>query len=87
MVEMNKQMLTITLDPKKASPANVCAALNLRPGELDPHFGVVNIDPSRNLYAILVTEEAGQRMNGQPGVHGPFANPEIQTFGPPEKHG
>jgi hypothetical protein len=82
---MSKQMLTIVIDPKKADPAHVREVLDLAPEDVDPHFGVVSIDPTRNLYAILVTEEAVRRISAQPGVQGPFANPRIETFGPPKK--
>jgi hypothetical protein len=82
---MSKQLLTINLDPKKADPVDVRETFELAPEELDPNFGVVKIDPAQNLYAILVTEEAARRISGRPRVQGPFANPRIETFGPPRK--
>jgi hypothetical protein len=82
---MSKQLLTINLDPKKADPVDVRKTLGLAPEELDTNFGVVNIDPTHNLYAILVTEGAARRISGRSDVQGPFANPRIETFGPPKK--
>jgi len=82
---MSKQMMTLKLHPKEATLARVCQRLNLSADEVDSEFGVVNIDPKRNLYTILVEEEAARRVSGAPEVEGPFSNPKIEPFGPPEK--
>jgi hypothetical protein len=82
---MAKQMLTLKLHPKEATLSKVSKRLNLSPEEIDSAFGVVNIDPKRNLYTILVDEEAARRVSGVPEVKGPFSNPKIEPFGPPKK--
>ena len=82
---MSKQMLTLKLHPDEATLSQVCQRLNLSADEVDSEFGVVNIDPKRNLYTILVEEEAARRVSGTPDVEGPFSNPKIEPFGPPTK--
>jgi hypothetical protein len=57
--------------------------------ELYPEFGVIEIDPLDRLYSILVDHEAAERVRGQESTaarsaEGPFANPPISPFGPPE---
>ena len=85
MGDMAKLMLTVKLDPGKASVAHVRKKLKLSESELDPEFGVVNIDPKQNLYAILVDEDAARRIGKVKDVQGPYSNPRIEPFGPPEK--
>jgi hypothetical protein len=77
-------MLTLELASSEATAAQVRRKLGLRPGELDASFGVVEIDPARHLYTVLVDEKAAERVAGLPGVEGPHANPPIEPFGPPE---
>ncbi|WP_196943319.1 hypothetical protein [Streptomyces sclerotialus] len=54
----------------------------LADAEVDRQYGLVSVDPSQQLYALLVTEEAAERIRGMPGFHGPYANPRIEPFGP-----
>jgi hypothetical protein len=82
---MPKQMITLKLDPTEATLNQVYQKLGLSSDEVDSAFGVVNIDPKRNLYTILVEEEAARKVSGRPEVKGPFSNPKIETFGPPKK--
>jgi hypothetical protein len=82
---VGKQMFTLKLKPKQANLAHVRRKLNLSAEEIDHDFGVVNIDPKQDLYAVLVEEKAAQKAGAQPEVQGPFSNPRIETFGPPKK--
>jgi hypothetical protein len=77
-------MLTLELAPRDATPAAVRRKLGLKPGELDPSFGVVEVDPRKHLYTVLVDESVAERVSGRPGIGGPHANPQIEPFGPPE---
>jgi hypothetical protein len=81
---MSKLMLTVKLDPSHATPSDASERLGLAEDELDADFGVVNVDPEQDLYAVLVDEETAARLSGDPGVEGPFANPPIEPFGPPQ---
>jgi hypothetical protein len=77
-------MVTLHLDPAMADLESVSAKLSLRPQDVDKSFGVLNVSPDQNLYAILVSEEAANRIEGAQGVAGTFSNPRIETFGPPK---
>ena len=81
---MAKLLLTVTRDPSRASLEAVKRDLGLSDEEIDHDFGVVSIDPKANRYAILVEDQAAERVGGKQGVEGPFANPPIEPFGPPE---
>jgi hypothetical protein len=76
-------MFTVKLEPREVSVDAVRRRLGLEPGELDEQFGVVSIDPEQSLYSILVDERAAPKLEGSEGVQGPYANPPIDTFGPP----
>jgi cytochrome oxidase Cu insertion factor (SCO1/SenC/PrrC family) len=80
---MGKLMLTVQLDPKKATLADVQRKLKLQSDEIDKEFGVVSIDPDKDLYAVLVEEGAAGKVKGKKGVGGPFSNPKIEPFGRP----
>jgi len=82
---MARFLLTVTREPSQASLEVVKRDLGLSDDEIDEDFGVVSIDPNSNRYAILVEEDAAERMGAEPGVEGPFANPPIEPFGPPER--
>lgn len=61
----------------------------LEQGEVDEGFGAVAIDPDASLYAILVEDSAVERLRGEradeaAAIEGPYANPLIEPFGPPE---
>ena len=82
---MPKVMLT--LHGKKSEPKieDVMQELKLKAGELDEEFGVQMIDPAAGDYAILIEEEVARRIDpDQAEVSGPYANPKIETFGPPK---
>jgi hypothetical protein len=78
-------LLTVTRDPSEASLAAVKRDLGLTDEEIDDDFGIVEIDPNGHRYAILVREQAAGRVAEQPGVQGPFSNPRIEPFGPPDQ--
>jgi hypothetical protein len=77
-------MLTLTLDPAETSVEQVRRRLGLEPGQLDADFGVVEVDPAQHKYAVLVDGQVAARLRGSRGVEGPFSNPRIDPFGPPQ---
>jgi hypothetical protein len=81
---MAKVMFTFDA-PQPLTLEAVKARFGLADEEIDPSFGVIEVDPESHSYTILVEESAGARIRGQaPEVRGPFSNPKIAPFGPPE---
>jgi hypothetical protein len=80
-------LLTLQLDPAEASAQAVRRKLELDEEQFDPEFGVVEIDPVQHKYAVLVEEDVAAKLEGAPDVEGPFSNPRIEPFGPPQAHG
>ncbi|MEO8179567.1 MAG: hypothetical protein ABI895_12110 [Deltaproteobacteria bacterium] len=83
---MAKVMLTFNATPAP-SLAQVKTRFGLSDDEIDEAFGVIEVDPETHTHTILVEQAAAARITGQPGWEGqgPFANPKIQPFGPPER--
>jgi hypothetical protein len=75
-------MMTLRLAPERASLATAAGELGVAERELDADFGVVEIDPDRHRYAVMIEERAAARVGRRPGIEGPFANPPIEPFGP-----
>ena len=77
--------MTVKLDPDAASPDQAAQVLGVPKEKLDGEFGVVNIDPERHLYAVLLDEDVAAAVSGTEGVAGPYSNPPIEPFGPPRQ--
>lgn len=82
-------LMTVTLPADQVTLDAAIAALGVSPADVDVEYGLVPIDPDNGTYALLVSEEAGARVGDDPaahgrGVEGPFANPVIEPYGPPE---
>ena len=71
-------MVTLELDPERASLEDVRRLLGLREEEVDQRFGVVNISPAQHLYTILVQPEAAERVRHAEPVRGVYSNPKIE---------
>lgn len=80
---MAKRHFTLTLPAAEATLERVRARLKLHEGEIDSDFGVVLIDPRRNIYVILLDEAAATRVEPSAGLSGPYSNPRIESFGQP----
>jgi hypothetical protein len=81
-------MLTVKLAPDQANLAAARSRLGLAEDEIDEEFGLVPLDPPEGLYAVVVSADAGARASAAAGdsgeVGGPYANPRIEPFGPPQ---
>lgn len=84
---MPKLMMTIHSQGGPPTLEEIVRRYNLQSGDIDDEFGVVEIDPERHDYTILVESEAAKKI--APTEHwevsGSFSNPRIEPFGPPEK--
>jgi hypothetical protein len=83
---MTKVMVTIQSPEGRPSLEAVIERYRLGPDDIDPDFGVVEIDPDDHLYVILVEPDAATRIKPADGwdTAGPYSNPRIAPFGPPE---
>lgn len=77
-------MVTLKLDPEQVSLAQVRESLGIDAEEIDDDFGVIAVEPEKNLYAVLVEQDTANRVRDTKGVDGPFSNPKIEPFGPPQ---
>jgi hypothetical protein len=84
---MAKHMVTINLEGLPPTLDDIRTRYGLRPEDVDSAFGVVRVDPDAHDYVILLEEEAARRIapSADEAVDVPFANPPIETFGPPKK--
>lgn len=80
---MTKLLYTIKWDSTTPTLEQVSAKYDFPITSMDKDFGVVLIDPEGNLYSIMVEENA---VTDQGGIEGPFSNPRIENFGPPESN-
>jgi hypothetical protein len=83
---MGKVMMTIATPGPSPSMEDIKQQFNLDDDEIDADFGVVEIDPDAHLYTVLVEEQASTKIQPTPEwkTTGPYANPRIAPFGPPE---
>lgn len=84
---MAKIMVTFQVEGAAPTIDALQERYSLTDEEIDRSFGVVEVDPEDCTYTILVEESAVEKV--QPGgpitnVEGPFSNPPIEPFGPPE---
>ncbi|MFJ2033789.1 hypothetical protein [Streptosporangium sp. NPDC087985] len=77
-------MLLVTVRlPSQATLKQAIRRLGLSEEEVDTGYGLVLIDPDQGLYGLRVTEEAARTLNPEAGG-GPYADPRIEPYGPPE---
>ncbi|GLW22887.1 hypothetical protein [Microbispora triticiradicis] len=85
-------LITVRL-PAPATLESAMRHLDLAEDEVDTAYGLVPVDPRRNLYVLRVTESAGRRV-GDTGAGprggdrpraegGPYSDPPIEPYGPP----
>ena len=78
-------LMTVELDPAAADLTTAAQRLGVPAESMDATYGVVSIDPDQDLYSVLVEEQAIASAASRPGVGGPFSNPRIEPFGPPQR--
>jgi hypothetical protein len=81
---MAQTIYTVKLAAGEENLATAAQKLRVEPADLDPDFGVVPVAPTEGLYAVLVVGAASPETDGAT-TDGPFSNPPIATFGPPER--
>lgn len=83
---MAKIMMTIQSKSGPPSLEAVRTRYSLTANEIDPQFGVVEIDPADGTYVILIEETATGKFTDSEDwkVQGPYSNPTIAPFGPPQ---
>ena len=83
---MSGAMIQFRFEGGTPTTAQAAAVLGLEPEDLDPEFGVIATDPTRNLYAVRVGAEAARRARppSEGGAEGIFSDPRIAPFGPPD---
>jgi hypothetical protein len=83
---MSKVMVNIRATGPAPTLADLRCKYDLSEDEVDETFGVVEVDPSEHVYTVLVEESAAAKITGNEewAVEGPFSNPRIEPFGPPE---
>lgn len=80
---MPKVMVVIEWPGGPPTIEAVCERYGLSRADFDPSFGVVAVDPDRDLYTVLVDAAAAERVEPERarGWGGPAANPPIEPFG------
>ena len=80
-----KVMMTVKAD---GSPTlkGIQQRFGLADSDVDQQFGVVEIDPQDHLFAIMIEEDKASQVskNSNWEVKGPYSNPRIAPFGPPQ---
>ena len=85
---MAKIMVSFQVEGPAPTIADLRQRYSLSDDEIDATFGVVEVDPQACIYTILVEESAVEKIlpDGPiTDVEGPFSNPRIEPFGPPEE--
>jgi hypothetical protein len=84
---MAKVMMTIQTTDSAPTVEELRHRYALAEDEIDPAFGVVEVDPAQHIFTVLVEESAAAKMapTERWKVAGPYANPSIEPFGPPRE--
>ena len=79
--------MTVSGQGGPPSLSEAARQLGVAIADLNADFGVVPIDPARQLYAVEVEAQSiGAEPAGKKEAYrGPFSNPRIAPFGPPKK--
>ncbi|MCJ2129290.1 hypothetical protein [Methylobacterium sp. E-045] len=83
MADSRMVTMTVAIPGTKPGIAQAAKALGVKAGAIDRSFGVIAVDPRRNLYAVQVRASAIASLPSDGPFQGPFSNPKIAPFGPP----
>lgn len=79
-------LMTVAIPGPRPGIVQAAKAMGVRRDALDKGFGVVPVDPERHLYAVQVrASEMPPAAPTNESYRGPFSNPRIAPFGPPEE--
>lgn len=80
-------MMTLRCEGEAPSVKTIRERFSLAETEIDESFGVVEVDPKHHIYTFLVAEEAADKIEpgGEWVIEGPYANPQVEPFGPPSR--
>ncbi len=83
---MPRVMVTIQAPDEPPTIDGLRRRYGLTEREIDASFGVVEVDPVEHVYTVLVEDSAVAKIqpNENWTVEGPYSNPRIEPFGPPE---
>jgi hypothetical protein len=78
-------LMTVRGTDRAPTLAEAAAQLGVTVDDMDASFGVIAIDPAKGLYSVQVRADRLQTQESTQPYRGPFSNPRIEPFGPPEK--
>lgn len=83
---MAKLMMTVQWRGSAPTIDEIQQLFSLTDEEIDKSFGVVEVDPDDQTYTFLVEETSVSKVQSgvDATVEGPFSNPRIEPFGPPQ---
>jgi hypothetical protein len=83
---MAKVMMNVQWRGKAPTLNEIQQLFSLTDEEIDKSFGLIEVDPDKHVYTVLVEETSVPKLQsrGDVTVEGPFSNPRIEPFGPPQ---
>jgi hypothetical protein len=83
---MAKVMMTIQWLQGQPSLEEIQKQFSLSDDEVDREFGLIEVDPDEHIFTFLVEAASAAKVQPGPGwnVSGPYSNPRIEPFGPPQ---
>jgi hypothetical protein len=80
----DKAMMTVHSEGGPPTLDQAARQLGVTVEAVDKIFGVVLIDPKQSLYSVQVDAERLPSETASESYRGPFSNPHIEPFGPPQ---
>jgi hypothetical protein len=81
----HKALMTVRSEDGPPTLEDAARQIGVNVGAVDAEFGVIPIDPSQGLYSVQVdAAQLPSGVDGQEPYRGPFSNPRIEHFGPPQ---